>query len=115
MPAGGKINRPRKKSNRKQQMKQSRKNSMKKKMRNRYKQDGDIVTVDQMKRLRTNPHANVQLSGKKKRKLLKGLMRTQKDRDSMDVDFVSPKPKTTTPKSEKSSADKDVEMSENNS
>ncbi|XP_070531597.1 uncharacterized protein C11orf98 homolog [Ptychodera flava] len=109
MPAGGKINRPRKpKKNKNEKRVQKRKKELKR-LRREYRQsliDNQSIRSTQLKKRRTNPRANVEVSGKRKRKLLRAVLRNEKERSEMDVEFVTPKSKSVATRSA------DVEMKE---
>ncbi|XP_077987224.1 uncharacterized protein LOC144441515 [Glandiceps talaboti] len=108
MPASGGLNRPRKPKKQKQQKKVQKRKKELKRLRRDYvksKAAGDRIAAEQLKKKRTNPKANTELSGKKKRKLLKGLLRNERERSQMDVEFVSP-----TTKEDSAITGEDVEM-----
>nr|XP_054769373.1 uncharacterized protein C11orf98-like [Lytechinus pictus] len=75
---------------------------------------GKIVTKHMNKVLRRNPRANVNLSSKKKRKLMKGRMHAEREANVMTVEVeTTPSEKPTKQaKSKKSSPGDDVEMME---
>ncbi|CAH1786601.1 unnamed protein product [Owenia fusiformis] len=47
--------------------------------------DAGLITVHHLRKRRTNPKANIQLSGKKKNKLKKQLLRMQKEKNAMEI------------------------------
>uniref|UniRef100_A0A3B4H4K1 LBH domain-containing protein n=1 Tax=Pundamilia nyererei TaxID=303518 RepID=A0A3B4H4K1_9CICH len=47
--------------------------------------DEGLITIHHLKKRRTSPRANITLSGKKKRKLIKQLQHQQKEKASMEA------------------------------
>ncbi|XP_076823062.1 uncharacterized protein C11orf98-like [Clavelina lepadiformis] len=79
--------------------------------------DPEIIPAGVLKKRMTSARANITLSGKKKRKILKQIRRTQTENAKMDVAVTSsqgrPKVKNSTRKNTKLSlTDEDVEMEE---
>lgn len=74
---------------------------------------GKVVTKHMNKVLRKNPRANVVLSAKKQRKLMKGRMIADREANEMTVEIVEkPSTKASTSKSKKSANNKDTEKME---
>ncbi|XP_074653971.1 uncharacterized protein C11orf98-like [Tubulanus polymorphus] len=75
--------------------------------------DPELITIHHLKKRRTSARANITLSGKKKRKLLKRLRHVTKDKSQMEVEEELPKKetksKTKKPKSDKSETE-DIDM-----
>uniref|UniRef100_A0A8C5R219 Chromosome 11 open reading frame 98 n=1 Tax=Leptobrachium leishanense TaxID=445787 RepID=A0A8C5R219_9ANUR len=126
MAPGGKINRPKT---------ELQKNLLKRRRilrRERRKKvvgavvDKELITVHHLRKRSSNKRANITLSGKKKRKLIKQLQHLQKEKLVMDVSPVVTKhkapantkiisTKSTVPRKKKSrKTPKDVEMEELN-
>lgn len=57
--------------------------------------DPELMTIHHLRKRRTSSRANIQLSGKKKHKLLKRLQRSKKEKNEMEV--VAPAPSTSKP------------------
>ncbi|XP_028394637.1 uncharacterized protein C11orf98 homolog [Dendronephthya gigantea] len=89
MAAGGSINHP--KSAQARSKRKGGKISKKKKQKKKINVD-PLTTSHIIKKTRTNPNANITLSGKKRRLLLKELKREEQDKKRMDVEVVD-KPK----------------------
>ncbi|KAG9481365.1 uncharacterized protein C11orf98-like [Eleutherodactylus coqui] len=51
--------------------------------------DKELITVHHLKKRSSNARANITLSGKKKRKLIKQLKHVQKTKEAMDVERTS--------------------------
>ncbi|XP_012778346.1 uncharacterized protein C11orf98 homolog [Maylandia zebra] len=51
--------------------------------------DEGLITIHHLKKRRTSPRANITLSGKKKRKLIKQLQHQQKEKASMEVESTA--------------------------
>ncbi|XP_035684828.1 uncharacterized protein C11orf98-like [Branchiostoma floridae] len=106
MAPGSKINRPKIEKLKnprkfKRQMKAQRKRQFGIKMAD--VQDKEIMPASHLLKRRTCPKANITLSGKKKRKILKQLRRSQKEKEGMEFEVQKPQPKQRKTKS-------DVEM-----
>ncbi|KAK2882819.1 uncharacterized protein C11orf98 homolog [Channa argus] len=101
-PPGGKINRPKTELG-KRLFKRRRVLGRDKRKRHQIVGavvDQGLITVHHLKKRKTSPRANITLSGKKKRKLLKQLHHMQQEKAVMEVGLVAPLPK----KQESSSA-----------
>ncbi|XP_078605846.1 uncharacterized protein C11orf98-like [Branchiostoma floridae x Branchiostoma japonicum] len=106
MAPGSKINRPKIEKLKnprkfKRQMKAQRKRQFGIKMAD--VQDKEIMPASHLLKRRTCPKANITLSGKKKRKILKQLRRSQKEKEGMEFEVQKPQSKQRKTKS-------DVEM-----
>ncbi|XP_019641031.1 PREDICTED: uncharacterized protein C11orf98 homolog [Branchiostoma belcheri] len=106
MAPGSKINRPKIEKLKnprkfKRQLKAQRKRQFGVKMAD--VQDKEIMPASHLLKRRTCPKANITLSGKKKRKILKQLRRSQKEKEGMEFEVLKPQPKQRKTKS-------DVEM-----
>ncbi|XP_012732198.2 uncharacterized protein C11orf98 homolog [Fundulus heteroclitus] len=55
--------------------------------------DRDLITVHHLQKRRSSPRANITLSGKKRRKLLKQLQHMQKEKSTMEVEAAPQKKK----------------------
>uniref|UniRef100_A0A3Q0RNC7 Chromosome 11 open reading frame 98 n=1 Tax=Amphilophus citrinellus TaxID=61819 RepID=A0A3Q0RNC7_AMPCI len=51
--------------------------------------DEGLITIHHLKKRRTSPRANITLSGKKKRKLMKQLRHLQKEKTTMEVESTA--------------------------
>ncbi|XP_077355337.1 uncharacterized protein C11orf98 [Festucalex cinctus] len=94
-PPGGKINRPKTELGKKL-FKRRRVLGRQKKKRNQIVGavlDEGLITIHHLKKRKTSPRANITLSGKKKRKLIKQLQHLQKDKAAMEVEAATPPPK----------------------
>ncbi|XP_018420776.1 PREDICTED: uncharacterized protein C11orf98 homolog [Nanorana parkeri] len=122
MAPGGKINRP-KTDLQKNLLKRRRLISREKRRKHKIVGaivDKELITVHHLRKRSSSARANITLSGKKKRKLIKQLQNSQKSKEKMDVEprskpqKVSPRMEvesnTTKKKSKKSQ--RDVEMEE---
>uniref|UniRef100_A0A3P8UBM9 Chromosome 11 open reading frame 98 n=1 Tax=Amphiprion percula TaxID=161767 RepID=A0A3P8UBM9_AMPPE len=81
--------------------------------------DEGLITVHHLKKRRSSPRANISLSGKKKRKLLKQLQHMQQEKASMEVGAAAPQKKKqdassapTNRKKKASDCQDDVEMAD---
>ncbi|KAM9335109.1 uncharacterized protein C11orf98 homolog [Symphorus nematophorus] len=94
-PPGGKINRPKTELGKKLF---KRRRVLSKEKRKKHQIVGAIVdqgliTVHHLKKRKSSPRANITLSGKKKRKLLKQLQHLQQEKAGMEVEAVTAPPK----------------------
>ncbi|XP_029901248.1 uncharacterized protein C11orf98 homolog [Myripristis murdjan] len=118
-PPGGKINRPKTELGKKL-FKRRRVLGREKRKRNQIVGavvDKDLITVHHLKKRKSSPRANITLSGKKKRKLLKQLHHMQQEKARMDVEpEAAPQKKASVPapaKKKKAAATQgDVEMAD---
>nr|XP_057923483.1 uncharacterized protein C11orf98 homolog [Doryrhamphus excisus] len=115
-PPGGKINRP-KTELAKKLFKRRRLLRREKKKKHQIVGavvDEGLITVHHLRKRNTSPRANITLSGKKKRKLLKQLQRLHRDKAGMEVEAAAlpPKKKGTVsgPRQEKTKGRQDVDM-----
>ncbi|XP_037551551.1 uncharacterized protein C11orf98 homolog [Nematolebias whitei] len=97
MALGGKINRPKTELGKKL-LKRRRVQSREKK-KNRHRiigavVDQGLITVHHLKKRRTSPRANITLSGKKRRKLLKQLQHLQREGSAMEAEAAAEPQKT---------------------
>ncbi|XP_073727118.1 uncharacterized protein C11orf98-like [Misgurnus anguillicaudatus] len=102
MAPGGKINRPKTELGKKL-FKRRRVLSREKRGKNRIIGaviDRDIITKHHLKKRSSSSRANITLSGKKRRKLLKQLARAEKEKIVMQVELMSQK-KTNVPVAKK--------------
>ncbi|XP_051976720.1 uncharacterized protein C11orf98 homolog [Xyrauchen texanus] len=113
MAPGGKINRP-KTDLGKKLFKRRRVLGREKKKKNRIVGaviDRDLITKHHLNKRSSSSRANITLSGKKKRKLLKQLSHMEKERSAMAVEILPQKkisaPVAKKPKTPSASADKD--------
>ncbi|XP_025975291.1 uncharacterized protein C11orf98 homolog isoform X2 [Dromaius novaehollandiae] len=93
MGTGGKINRPRTEL-KKKLFKRRRVLGREKRRRRRIVGavvDEGLITIHHLRKRLSSPRANITLSGKKRRKLLKQLQHNAKEKAAMQVD-VAPKP-----------------------
>ncbi|XP_061662348.1 uncharacterized protein C11orf98 homolog isoform X1 [Syngnathoides biaculeatus] len=93
-PPGGKINRP-KTDLAKKLFKRRRVLGRQRRKKNQIVGavlDEGLITVHHLKKRNTSPRANITLSGKKKRKLIKQLRNLQKDKAAMEVEAAAPPP-----------------------
>ncbi|XP_071974115.1 uncharacterized protein C11orf98 homolog [Engystomops pustulosus] len=122
MAPGGKINRP-KTDLQKNVLKRRRLITREKRRKHKIVGavvDKDLITVHHLKKRASCPRANITLSGKKKRKLIKQLRHVQKAKESMDVETTAKPQKRTssmevessTTKRKPKKSQKDVEMGE---
>ncbi|KAM3919706.1 uncharacterized protein C11orf98 homolog [Leptodactylus fuscus] len=120
MAPGGKINRP-KTDLQKNLFKRRRVITREKKRKHKIVGavvDQDLITVHHLRKRSSSARANITLSGKKKRKLIKQLQHIQKEKETMDVEPMSKpqKPVSTmevessTKKRKSKKSQKDVEM-----
>lgn len=87
-PPGGKINRPKTELGKKL-FKRRRVLGRQKKRKNQIVGavvDQGLITVHHLKKRKSSPRANISLSGKKKRKLLKQLQHMQAEKANMEVE-----------------------------
>ncbi|CAB4007335.1 Hypothetical predicted protein [Paramuricea clavata] len=77
MAAGGSINHPK-------SIREKSKRKVKKKVKKKRLNVDPLTTSHIIKKTRTNPNANITLSGKKRRLLLKQLKREEQDKKKMD-------------------------------
>ncbi|XP_066295515.1 uncharacterized protein C11orf98-like [Branchiostoma lanceolatum] len=110
MAPGSKINRPKIEKLKnprkfKRQMKAQRKRQFERQsgIKMADVQDKEIMPASHLLKRRTCPKANITLSGKKKRKILKQLRRSQKEKEEMEFEVLKPQSKQKKTKS-------DVEM-----
>merc|ERR1719187_2279075 len=76
-------------------------------------EDAELITEHHLRKHRTSARANITLSGKKKRKLMKQLRHMQKDKNAMEViEEVSSKKKCTETK-DSDMADAEEELAQN--
>ncbi|XP_051276178.1 uncharacterized protein C11orf98 homolog [Dicentrarchus labrax] len=94
-PPGGKINRPKTELGKK--LFKRRRVLSKEKRRKRQIVgaviDQGLITVHHLKKRKSSPRANITLSGKKKRKLLKQLQHIHQERTGMEVEVLAAPPK----------------------
>ncbi|KAK5601908.1 hypothetical protein CRENBAI_019089 [Crenichthys baileyi] len=105
-PPGGKINRPKTELGKKL-FKRRRVLARQKKKQHQIigaVVDQDLITVHHLKKRRSSPRANITLSGKKRRKLLKQLQHLQKEKSTMEVGAAAPQKKQGSPSSPSSTA-----------
>ncbi|XP_054625069.1 uncharacterized protein C11orf98 homolog [Dunckerocampus dactyliophorus] len=98
-PPGGKINRPKTELAKKLLKRRRLLRREKKKQQHQIVGavvDGGLITIHHLKKRNTSPRANITLSGKKKRKLLKQLQRLHRDKAGMEVEAAASPPKKTT-------------------
>ncbi|XP_023283803.1 uncharacterized protein C11orf98 homolog [Seriola lalandi dorsalis] len=122
-PPGGKINRPKTELGKKL-FKRRRVLSREKRKKHQIVGavvDQGLITLHHLKKRKSSPRANITLSGKKKRKLLKQLQHMQQEKAGMEVEPAAPPPKKqdsssapTTKKKKKKAAGSqgDVEMAD---
>ncbi|XP_071358372.1 uncharacterized protein C11orf98 homolog [Trachinotus anak] len=94
-PPGGKINRPKTELGKKL-FKRRRVLSREKRKNHQIVGavvDQGLITVHHLKKRKSSPRANITLSGKKKRKLLKQLQHMQQEKAGMAVEPAAPPPK----------------------
>ncbi|XP_041832828.1 uncharacterized protein C11orf98 homolog [Melanotaenia boesemani] len=94
-PPGGKINRPKTELGKKL-FKRRRVQSREKRKKHQIVGavvDQGLITVHHLRKRRSSPRANITLSGKKKRKLLKQLQHLQQEKASMEVELAPQKKK----------------------
>ncbi|XP_070848558.1 uncharacterized protein C11orf98 homolog [Chaetodon trifascialis] len=94
-PPGGKINRPKTELGKKL-FKRRRVLSREKRKKHQIVGavvDRGLITVHHLKKRKSSPRANITLSGKKKRKLLKQLQHMQQERSGMEVETTAAPPK----------------------
>lgn len=111
MAAGGRINHPKSVFGKKRSFqKESKMKKTGRKMRKNKetKRLTDALTTGHiLKKTRTNPNANITLSGKKKRLLLKQLKREEMEKQKMDVVIIkNPKTESTSKKDNNSNIEK---------
>lgn len=122
-PPGGKINRPKTELGKKLF---KRRRVLGREKRKKHKivgavVDQGLITVHHLKKRKSSPRANITLSGKKRRKLLKQLGHMEKEKSSMEVE-IKPQKKTSTVQEKKKKkkktskpatvAQEDVEMTD---
>ncbi|XP_070710176.1 uncharacterized protein C11orf98 homolog [Pempheris klunzingeri] len=94
-PPGGKINRPKTELGKK--LFKRRRAQGRDKRRSRQVVgavvDQELITVHHLRKRKSSPRANITLSGKKKRKLLKQLQHMQQEKAGMEVEATSAPPK----------------------
>ncbi|CAH1272291.1 Hypp4821 [Branchiostoma lanceolatum] len=131
MAPGSKINRPKIEKLKnprkfKRQMKAQRKRQFERQFGIKMAdvQDKEIMPASHLLKRRTCPKANITLSGKKKRKILKQLRRSQKEKEEMEFEVLKPQPKqrktksdvemktTDIPPDTRQDSEQDVEMQE---
>ncbi|XP_061814916.1 uncharacterized protein C11orf98 homolog [Nerophis lumbriciformis] len=117
-PPGGKINRPKTELGKKL-FKRRRVLGREKKKKHQIVGavvDEGLTTIHHLRKRNTSPRANITLSGKKKRKLLKQLERLQKDKARMEVQpaISPPKKKNTScdPAQKKTKGVQDADMAD---
>ncbi|KAI5094197.1 hypothetical protein C0J45_15921 [Silurus meridionalis] len=111
MAPGGKINRPKTELG-KNLFKRRRVLTKQKRKKHRIVGavvDEGLITKHHLKKRSTSARANITLSGKKRRKLLKQLRHMEKEREGMDVE-EAPKKKPTPAAKKKKTTTSDVEM-----
>ncbi|XP_056223634.1 uncharacterized protein C11orf98 homolog [Seriola aureovittata] len=94
-PPGGKINRPKTELGKKL-FKRRRVLSREKRKKHQIVGavvDQGLITLHHLKKRKSSPRANITLSGKKKRKLLKQLQHMQQEKAGMEVEPAAPPPK----------------------
>ncbi|KAM4615166.1 uncharacterized protein C11orf98 [Polymixia lowei] len=92
---GGKINRPKTELGKKL-FKRRRVLGRQKKKKNQIVGavvDDGLITIHHLRKRNSSPRANITLSGKKKRKLLKQLQHMQKEKSGMEVEPAAAAPK----------------------
>ncbi|CAB4007334.1 Hypothetical predicted protein [Paramuricea clavata] len=100
MAAGGSINHPK-------SIREKSKRKVKKKVKKKRLNVDPLTTSHIIKKTRTNPNANITLSGKKRRLLLKQLKREEQDKKKMDVEIIEKsKPETAKKGKDKDSVEK---------
>ncbi|XP_013884434.1 uncharacterized protein C11orf98 homolog [Austrofundulus limnaeus] len=91
-PPGGKINRPKtelgKKLLKRRRVQKREKNKKKHRIIGAIVDQG-LITVHHLKKRRSSPRANITLSGKKKRKLVKQLQHLQKEKSAMEAEATA--------------------------
>ncbi|KAM6895717.1 uncharacterized protein C11orf98 homolog [Xenentodon cancila] len=90
-PPGGKINRPKTELGRKlfkRRRVQGRQKRKKHQIVGAVVDEG-LITVHHLKKRKSSPRANITLSGKKKRKLLKQLQHLQQEKATMEVEAAA--------------------------
>ncbi|KAK2178440.1 hypothetical protein NP493_543g00001 [Ridgeia piscesae] len=70
--------------------------------------DADLTTIHHLRKRRTSPRANITLSGKKRRKLLKQLKHMEAEKNKMEVATTT----ETTQKKQKKIRPNEIEMSD---
>lgn len=122
MAPGGKINRP-KTELQKNLLKRRRLITREKRKKHKIVGavvDKELITVHHLRKRSSSARANITLSGKKKRKLIKQLQHLQKTKDKMDVEPTSKPQRSnfemevecTTKKKKSKKSQRDVEMDE---
>ncbi|XP_042367480.1 uncharacterized protein C11orf98 homolog [Plectropomus leopardus] len=119
-PPGGKINRPKTELGKKLYKRRRVLGREKRKKNQRVGAvvDQGLITVHHLKKRKSSPRANITLSGKKKRKLLKQLQHMQQEKAGMEVEAAAPKKQASsaapTKKKNKraAAAEDDVEMAD---
>ncbi|KAM9845944.1 uncharacterized protein C11orf98 homolog [Aulostomus maculatus] len=94
-PPGGKINRPKTELGKKL-FKRRRVLCRQKKQQRQIVGavvDQGLITIHHLRKRRSSPRANITLSGKKKRKLLKQLQHQQQEKAGMEVELLAPQRK----------------------
>ncbi|XP_072233471.1 uncharacterized protein C11orf98 homolog [Leuresthes tenuis] len=124
-PPGGKINRPKTELGKnlfKRRRVQSREKRKKHQIVGAIVDEG-LITVHHLKKRKSSPRANITLSGKKRRKLLKQLQHLQQEKATMEVEAAPQKKKKESSSSaptqkkkkkekKKNASDADVEMAD---
>ncbi|XP_075044689.1 uncharacterized protein C11orf98 homolog [Mixophyes fleayi] len=122
MAPGGKINRP-KTDLKKNLFKRRRVISREKRKKHKIigaVVDKELITIHHLKKRTSSARANITLSGKKKRKLVKQLQHLQKEKEKMDVastsrpqkSFAAMEVESSTKKIKSKKTQRDVEMEE---
>ncbi|XP_018621496.1 uncharacterized protein C11orf98 homolog [Scleropages formosus] len=116
MAPGGKINRPKTELGKKLF---KRRRTLSKEKRHKHKivgavVDKGLITVHHLKKRVSSPRANITLSGKKRRKLIKQLQHMEREKASVEAEAAPVKkaPSSASRKKKKTTADQDVEMEE---
>ncbi|XP_023670990.1 uncharacterized protein C11orf98 [Paramormyrops kingsleyae] len=115
MAPGGKINRPKTELGKKL-FKRRRVLNKQKKLKHKIVGavvDEGLITVHHLKKRISSPRANITLSGKKRRKLIKQLQHMERAKATMEVEAQPAKkatPSTVSKKQVKKAAPRDVEM-----
>ncbi|XP_042259026.1 uncharacterized protein C11orf98 homolog [Thunnus albacares] len=94
-PPGGKINRPKTELGKKlfKRRRVLSRDKRKKRQIVGAVVDQGLITVHHLKKRKSSPRANITLSGKKKRKLLKQLQHLQQEKAGMEVEAAAEQPK----------------------
>lgn len=113
-PPGGKINRPKTELGKKVF---KRRRVLGREKRKKHKivgavVDQGLITIHHLKKRKSSPRANITLSGKKRRKLLKQLGHMEKQKASMEVENATQKKTATVPGKRNKKMDKQVALTQ---